>query len=305
MNGPVLLWLLHTLPGLAGEPMSASAAPPARLPAQRVAVATTTTTTPAAPGPFATKEATRYRVSLGGVGALGELRVSFAPPAPDGRVRAVGEGKGSLFGLGTFMRKVESEFDPLKADSHRWTSTRVQDGKTTVDHVHQHVPGVLEMVRQRPGRADHAATVARQRAVLDPVGFLLRVRVAPPTSRPEVYELLDGRALWLVTLSPGRPSTLGGAVPTRTLRIEGKAEPILWDGTPDEDRTARKFVMHLSADGYRTPLRLELPIGPSQVRVELVSLERPGHRSESFLAFPGKALRHLLRAGPRPPADQP
>ena len=71
----------------------------------------------------------------------------------------------------------------------------------------------------------------RASAVLDPLGLLLRIRLAPQT--PTSFEILDGRALWIVTLSAARPTR--DAPPM--LRLDGRVKPIYWDGTPDKERT--------------------------------------------------------------------
>jgi hypothetical protein len=262
---------------------------------------------PAPPTPIAAAEAARYRVSFGALGDLGEINLSLSPPGPNGRVRATGAGRGSLLGIGAFEKHVEAEFDPQAAASRRWTMTRVQGGRRTIDQVQQEVPGRLEMVRQRTGRGDEATVLSRGRSVFDPVGFLLQIRLAPPAA-PTVYEVLDGRALWLVTVGAPRAATLGAVTPTRTLRFEGRADPVAWDGTPDRERKARGFTLDVSADAYRTPLRFEAPLGVGRVHVELVGLDRPMPGAISPLARPGRALRALFRGfaaaergGPTPP----
>lgn len=290
MSGAPLLCLLGLVPWLSAElgPLPAGVEP--RSP-RTVASATQAQGRPS-PKPIASREAARYRISMGGVGALGELTVSLTP-GDSGSVRATGAGRGSLFGVGSFERSVDAEFDPARG-SRRWTSTRVNDGRTTVDQVQQDVPGVLHTVRRRTGRPDDAAVVSRQRPVLDPLGFLLRVRLAPPGAAPETLELMDGRALWVVTLAPARPGTLAGPASPRTLRIDGEAQPVHWDGTPDTERSRRKFVLHLSADPFHTPLRMEMPVGFARVEVDLVALDRPGTMPESFLDRPGRALLRLM-----------
>ena len=65
---------------------------------------------------------------------------------------------------------------------------------------------------------------------------------------------------------PGRPA----------VRLEARAEPIHYDGRPDDsgDRTRRDFVLWLSDDPAHVPLRLAMPIGIADLVVALVELVR-------------------------------
>ena len=60
------------------------------------------------------------------------------------------------------------------------------------------------------------------------------------------------------------------------MRLEGRADPIHYDGSSDVgERVSHPFVLWLAADSWtHVPLRLEMPLGPSQMVVALVSVER-------------------------------
>jgi hypothetical protein len=87
---------------------------------------------------------------------------------------------------------------------------------------------------------------------------------------------MDGQALWRMTLTNEGPELINRDTVSRpALRLAGRADPIRHDGAPDEgDRPSRTFVLWLSADPARVPLRLEVPVGISNVVVSLVELQR-------------------------------
>lgn len=212
----------------------------------------------------------RYRISYGVFGQVGEITIARTFSADGAQtVMLVGQGQGSILGMGQTVRRIESEYDPRIMSARRWTSFRSQSGKPLTDTVEQATPGAVQVVRRRPGRPDELGHLNRGSAVLDPLAFLMRVRTAPPNV-PSVFEMLDGRGLWRVTAQP--PKREAGRTPT--LRIEGKANPIFWDGQPDTERTARNFTLFLSDDASRLPLRLVLPVGITEVRAELESVHR-------------------------------
>jgi hypothetical protein len=210
----------------------------------------------------------------------------------------VGHGHGSVLGLGATEKRIESEFDPRALGTRKWTSVRTSSGgKAVTDINDQGRAGTVSIVRQRAGRPDEAGTLTRPGPIFDPLGFLLRLRLAPPAAT-QTFEVLDGHGLWRMTIDPperqpgkgekgadgagGAKSQVtgqrngGGADAPGTLKLEGKAEPIYWDGQPDPDRHARRFTLWLADDAFRTLLRLVLRVGLGEVRAELVSLERRG-----------------------------
>lgn len=92
-------------------------------------------------------------------------------------------------------------------------------------------------------------------------GMALRSRIIEPVDTSNRgARFLDGRALWLMTFSAAQPTSEN----PRTLRLDGWAEPIYWNGTPDNLRTAHSFTFFLSDDAYRNPLRLVVPFGPGE-----------------------------------------
>jgi hypothetical protein len=267
------------------------------------------------PAPLAQTEVAHYRIDYG-VLPIGQLALTIDGPREGGAalVRAGGFGEGAILGLGRLQTRVEAEFDPALLTSRRWTSSRARDGGVTRDTAEQPRQGSLELVREEEAggtRRSHATVPA---PTFDPVGFLLRVRVTPPAvgAPPLVLHVLDGQALWRVTLEKAarvRTAALG----LRTIRLKGRADPIHYDGTPDEgDRPRREFVLWLSDDRARLPLRLEMPIGPGTLVVALVQVERsgvvhevgvpPGARSlyptwrtVSSMALPGPSLARSRR----------
>jgi hypothetical protein len=228
--------------------------------------------TPATP-PAPITESSRYRVAYGLLGELGHIDISFVYPATGGdTVQASGVGSGSLMGMGQFEKKIDSQLDSRALTSRRWVTTRAQSGRTISDTIEQARPGSVELVRKRSDRPDEGHRFVRQQPVLDPLGFLHRVRARPPRAA-EAFEVLDGRALWLITLTPGTAGKLDNG--RKALAFQGRATPIFWDGQLDGERTARTFTLWLEDDRFRTPLRLVMPLPVGEVRVELAAVKRP------------------------------
>ena len=232
-------------------------------------------------------ERLRYRIAYGVLG-IGEAQLSiegmFGDAAAGPLLRATGSGQGAILGFGRLQDRVDTAFDPHLLASRRWTSQRTDsDGPGVIRDVSDQArPGELRLTREREG-----APAARQRArmpgpTFDPVGFLLRVRAAPPSAGagPQVLQVLDGQALWRVSLSNTGPESLADAgadvPPVPAIRIQGRAEPIQYSGAPDEggDRTPRDFVLWLSDDAARVPLRLEMPLPIGNLVVSLVEARR-------------------------------
>ncbi|HEX7598864.1 MAG TPA: DUF3108 domain-containing protein [Polyangia bacterium] len=232
-------------------------------------------------------EAARYRVSYSLTGEVGQALIRFAPAAGSGQmvVRASGIGQGAVLGFGKTEKRVESEFDTRALQSMRWTMTRTSGSETVVDIAEQPKAGAVSVLRKRAGQPDQNESMTRATSVLDPLGLLLRLRVAPLTA-PSTFEVLDGRALWLLTLSAARPTK------DHLLQLDGRAEPIYWDGSPDRERTGRNFSLFLNDDGFRTPMRLTVPFGPGEARAELVQLTRASASRWRF-------IRRLLPSSPR------
>jgi hypothetical protein len=226
---------------------------------------------PPLPASLTREERSQYRINFGVLGQLGELNINLTPGAKPGDVvTLLGQVKASVFGLGQTEKRIVSEFDPASLGARRWTSLRLNGKGSVTDFARQPQPGTVALVRRRPGKPDQPETLVRKAAVLDPLGFVLRVRVAPPR-QPQVFEVLDGHGLWLLTVAPAVPVTGDFG---RALRLDGKAEPIFWDGTHDDDRPNRTFSFWLSDDAFHTPLRLVMPLSVGEVRADLVTVTR-------------------------------
>jgi hypothetical protein len=227
------------------------------------------------PLPLSRLEHAQYRIGYGLLGNLGDIDLSLVPSNGGGEaVRLVGAGRGSLLGLGQTEKRIESEVDPRSLGAQRWTTFRSSGGKVVTDFATQAEPGKVALLRRRPGKPDRPDLLKRTTPVLDPLTFLLRLRIAPPRVT-ESYEVLDGQGLWVITMHEAEPVAEGTG---RALRLRGRASPIYWDGSADDERSSHNFTLWLTDDAYRTPLRLVMPMGPGEVRAELVALWRTkGH----------------------------
>src|SRR6185369_13544241 len=181
-------------------------------------------TRPPPPPALAREERAQYRINFGILGQLGELNINLTPGA-GGLVQLLGQVKASLFGIGETEKRIVSEFDPAANGARRWTALKLTGKSSITDFARQTRPGTVALVRRRPGRPDQPETLVRSSAVMDPLTFILRMRLAPPRT-PQVYEVLDGHGLWLLTIAPAVPVTGDFG---RALRLEGKAEPVFWD----------------------------------------------------------------------------
>jgi hypothetical protein len=234
-------------------------------------------------------------VSYGILGEIAHATITFAqkpnpgsPSADPARstVHAVGKGEGAVLGFGHTQKHIESDFDPQTLKTTRWTSTRTFGDETVVDTIEQQQPGAVSILRKRTGKPDQKESMQRPSAVLDPLGLLLRLRLAPPKA-PLLLEVLDGRALWAMRFSAAQPTH----ETPRTLRLEGRAEPIFWNGSPDPERTGRGFTLFLSDDAYHNPVRLVVPFALGEARAEISRLNRTGNKPRlKFWKIPFVAL---------------
>jgi hypothetical protein len=281
MSPAWLVLLLARLPCLPAElgqvPTSRPALPPPPPPPPPPARAAARRPSPP---PLAMRETARYRVDYGAL-SIGEISLAITDPARDGAalVQASGQAQGSILGFGRLENHIEAVFDAEHLSSRRWTSARSGWEGDIRDTGEQPRQGLLDLTRARDGRPPERLRAAVAGPALDPVGFLLRVRVAPPPigGPPQVLYVLDGRALWRVTLvSAGLEPLPDTAARTPALRLEGHADPIRYDGTVDDrsDRSRRELILWLSPDAAHVPLRLSMPIGISDLVVALVDLDR-------------------------------
>ena len=230
------------------------------------------------PAPLSMREEARYAVSYGIIGGIGTLHLSIEGERADGPRRLItlaGQGQGGVLGLGRSDKSVSNEFDPAALTSRRWSMART-GGDTVTDVVEQPNAGVLNMVRQRPGAAPAPLQATFSLPALDPVGLVMRVRVAPPSAdHPLQVLLLDGQALWRVTLTwAGRQPLPDSERRVSALRVEGRADPIYYNGSDAPDRPRRTFTLWLSDDDARVPLRMTMPMGIGDVVVQLVQATR-------------------------------
>jgi hypothetical protein len=225
---------------------------------------------PALASPLTREERAQYRIAFGILGQLGQLTISQSPAGADGNMHITGQAHGSLLGLGETDKRLETELDPRALSARRWVAVRTSGGKSVTDFAQQPQPGMVAMLRRRTGKPDRPAALRRGGSVLDPLTFLLRLRVAPPAA-PQRYEVIDGQGLWVISMAPTRTEPDGAG---RALRLEGKADPITWEGTVDKERSSHAFTLWLTADEYHTPLRLVMPLAVGEARADLVGLSR-------------------------------
>jgi hypothetical protein len=226
---------------------------------------------PPLPAPLTREERAQYRLAFGILGQLGQLTISLSPAATAGApMRLVGQAHGSLLGFGETQKSLETELDPRSMAARRWIAVRTSRGQSVSDYAQQGQPGMVAMLRRRAGKPDRPTALRRPTPVLDPLTFLMRLRVAPPAA-PATYEVIDGQGLWIISMTATRTVPDGTG---RALLLDGKADPIAWDGGPDKERSSHAFTLWLSADEYRTPLRLVMPLAVGEARAELVGLSR-------------------------------
>ncbi|HVU52222.1 MAG TPA: DUF3108 domain-containing protein [Polyangia bacterium] len=231
------------------------------------------------PPALAQAERARYRIEYGVI-EIGELEVAIAKALPGSViVHADGRGTGGVLGLGHMESRIATDFDLARLESRSWDSARSGGEGDLRDRGTQRGAGRVDLVRERPGRAGapERASATLAAPLLDPLGFLLRLRVDLPAAGPQILYVLDGQALWRVTIaSAGRVAPPENVAPVPMVRLDAEAEPILWSGAPDGsgEREHRSFRLWLSDDAARVPLRLEMPVGIADVVVALTELSR-------------------------------
>jgi hypothetical protein len=174
--------------------------------------------------------------------------------------------------------RIATDFDFTRLESRRWDNARSGGEGALRDRARQTGAGRVDLVRERAGAGPQTASAVLAAPLLDPLGFLLRLRVDPPRASPQILYVLDGQALWRVTITnAGRVVPPENVAPVPMVRLEAEAEPVSWNGTPDTDgdRTHRSFKLWLSDDAAHVPLRLEMPVGIANVVVALTEIARP------------------------------
>jgi hypothetical protein len=233
----------------------------------------------AIPPALAQRERARYRLEYGPL-SVGELTIAIGGATPGAKtVRAGGRGAGAVLGLGRMSNSIATDFDLERLDARRWNNSREDGDRALIDSAEQPTPGQVTgaRFRQRPHVRQSPIQATFTAPLLDPLSFLLRLRAAPPTpGSSQVLYVLDGQALWRLTIqNAGRASLPEGTVAVATFRLDGRADPIHWDGSADEaERRRRTFSVWLSDDANKVPLRLEMPLGPSALVVALTEISR-------------------------------
>jgi len=271
----------------AAPPAGASAGPPAVAPA-------------AVPDSLPRQEAVRYDIRYGLLGSIGSLSidagaVGYADPStPVVIVRAAG--RGAVLGLGGIERRIETEFDVRALGSRRWKEARRKEGAgpehETVDLGERNARGENRIQRRAPGKAEQVQRFPSILPTSDLLGTIWRLRTAPPAlGRTEVALVLDGLALWLVKAATVSTDDTVPDTAVHALRVEGELTPIDYNGAVDGGRTARHFTMWLDRGPSHLPLRLEVPVGPADVVLQLVESRRTvasaGDPAAAPLAQPG------------------
>ncbi len=229
---------------------------------------------------FPRGEDARYDIRYGALGSIGqlELRTAGVAAITDGRsiVKLRGSGSGSILGFGSMDRRFEADFDTVALESRRWVDTRRSAGQradqATVDRGEHGRPGETRLRRHKPGRADETHALASPIPTMDALGLLSRWRRAlPALGHEDVVQILDGLALWRVRATT---VSLHDAVPESDrfgVRLEAEATPVHYDGSVDGDRPVRHLRVWFDPGARHLPLRLEVPVGPADLVMRLVT----------------------------------
>jgi hypothetical protein len=84
-------------------------------------------------------------------------------------------------------------------------------------------------------------------------------------------QILDGMALWRVRATT---ASLHEAVPESDrfgVLLEAEATPIHYDGAVDGDRPVRHLRLWLDPGARHLPLRMEVPVGPANLVMRLLT----------------------------------
>lgn len=215
-------------------------------------------------GPRGVEQA-RYRIRHAVVGDLGEVALQVSPqPSANNQPfwLGVGHAEGSFLGIGE-RSTFRSEFNAATSLSTTWSLKRDTGSAHISDDCTQSSPGVVSSHRIHSKKGEDTSTLHASGGVVDPFGFLLRLRTRPPKTAETVL-VLDGRALWKVTLTETTTQVVSvGGQPHEALRYALRSDPIDWHGAPSKTRKRHNVVIWLSTTPVRTPLALQAdsPLG--------------------------------------------
>ncbi|HEX2658667.1 MAG TPA: DUF3108 domain-containing protein [Polyangia bacterium] len=258
---------------------------------------------PKPPASLPRNEVIRYDIRYGLFGSIGELSVTAGglTTDPNGAtmVKLRGAGRGAVLGLGGMQRRIEAEFDSRALGSRRWTVGRrkesQRDDEETVDIGEHNERGETHLQRHKPGGPDETQAFRSNLPTSDPLGMIWRFRTAPPAlGATDTMHVLDGLALWQVRATTVSQSDAVPDGTTVAMRLEGEINPVHYDGSPDPGRTGRKFTLWLDRQTSHVPLRLEVPVGPSDLVMQLVEAKNLAETSEPRqLGTPAPGARSL------------
>lgn len=222
-------------------------------------------------------ENSHYTIRHAIVGELGQVALRLTPmPALNNQPQWQGDGSanGSFLGIGESSTFV-SQFNAITGLSTKWTIKRDIGSAIISDDCEQTEPGVVATHRVHSEKPETWQTLNAGAETTDPFGFLMRLRMHPPTTIATVM-VLDGRALWKVTTRPGQAEQISiSGQQTSALRFELVSDPLDWHREPSKTRTTQHIVIWLANNPTRTPLALQAESPLGNVRIEVNSQDSP------------------------------
>ena len=239
-------------------------------------------------------ETARYTIRHAIVGELGQVALRLTPIAPQqNQPQWQGEGSasGSFLGIGESSTFV-SQFNSITGLSTKWTIKRDIGSAVISDDCEQTEPGIVATHRIHSKKPENWQTLNAGAETTDPFGLLLRLRISPPTSTATVM-VLDGRALWKVTVQPPKAETITVAgQQTAALRFDLRSDPLDWQREPSKTRTTQHLTVWLANTPIRTPLALqaESPLGDVKIEVDIQDVSK----ANRFWPVPDRPTSQLL-----------
>ncbi len=230
-------------------------------------------------------ETAQYRIIHGLFGEIGSLSIVVRnDPSPgSGLLRGQASGSGAVLGFGARRQTVDSELDAAAGRTVRYSSYRHLPDREFTDVAVQATPGLVEIVRKRSGRPDERSVFHGPAPVLDPLGFLLRLRAtgsngsafAPTPGKQQTFALLDGQAHSQVTVTAraNRESVSIGGQTYRTRVFDAVSHAYTWGHKPMPGREPRRLTLWITDDDRRLPVLLTADSPLGNVRVELATVK--------------------------------